>query len=486
MLLRDLVKGLNPVEIKGDLNVEISGIAYDSRKVKNSSMFVCIDGTKVDGHEFIHNAIENGAIALLVQKEVEVPEGISVVRVDNTRYGLAHVSDVFFGHPSGRFNLIGVTGTKGKTTTTYMIKSILEKAGQKVGLIGTLGSRIGDEVLYSERTTPESYDLQALFSEMLEKNVDSAVMEVSSQGLALHRVSCSDYDIGVFTNLSKDHISPNEHSSMEEYLNAKIKLFKMCKKGIVNIDNEYGKEVIRNAECEIFAMGIDNDAGIKAADIEKNPDSVKFKAITPWFSGEIYVNIPGKFTVYNALCAIGVCGLMGIPYDSIRAGLEKVNVPGRAEIVETGRNFTVMIDYAHTPDSLENILTTVKGFAPGRVVCLFGCGGDRDRTKRPIMGEISGRLADFTVITSDNPRTEDPQAIIREIEAGIKGTNAKYITIVDRREAIKYAIVNAQPQDVIILAGKGHETYQTFKDKTIHFDEREVVREILEELKFDS
>jgi len=483
MLLKDLIKGLDIVEIKGDINVDIDGIAYDSRKVKKGSMFVSIDGTKVDGHGFIPSAVENGAKALLVQKEVTVPEGISVVRIKDTRYGLAHVSDAFFGHPSSKFNLVGVTGTKGKTTITYMIKSILEKASQKVGLIGTIANRIGDEVLYTERTTPESYDLQALFFEMLEKKVDTAVMEVSSQGLALHRVSCSDYDIGIFTNISRDHIGPLEHKDFDDYLNAKMKLFKMCKKGIVNIDDEHGEEVIKNAECEILTLGIDKNADIKAADIEKYPDGVRFKATTPWFTGDIYVNIPGKFTVYNALCAIGACGLMGISYENIRAGLEKVNVPGRAEVVETGRDFTVIIDYAHTPDSLENILTTVKEFAPARLVCLFGCGGDRDRTKRPIMGEISGRIADFTIITSDNPRTEEPEAIIREIEAGIKGTGAKYVTIVDRREAIKYAIANAQPQDVIILAGKGHETYQTFKDKTIHFDEREVVKDILEELK---
>lgn len=482
MQLKNLINGLNPVYVKGDTEIEISGIAYDSRKVKNGSLFVCIDGTTTDGHKFISNALENGAKALLVQKDIEAPEGITVIRVDNTRFGLAFVSDAFFHHPSGKLDLIGVTGTKGKTTTTFMIKSILEKAEQKVGLIGTLGSRIGDEVLYSERTTPESYDLQALFSEMLEKKAESVVMEVSSQGLALHRVSCCDYDIGVFTNLSKDHISPNEHASMEDYLEAKTGLFKMCKKGLVNIDNEYGKEVAGKAQCEILTVGIDQDADIKAADIEMHPDSVKFTAVTPWFTGEIKVNIPGKFSIYNALCALGVCGLLGVSHDRVKAGLEKVNVPGRVEIVETGKAYTTIIDYAHTPDSLENVLTTVKNFAPGRLVSLFGCGGDRDRTKRPLMGEISGRIADFTIITSDNPRTEEPVSIINEIEAGIKKTEGEYITIVDRREAIKYALENARAGDVVVLAGKGHETYQTFKDKTIHFDEREVVREVIEEL----
>ncbi|MFZ5985966.1 MAG: UDP-N-acetylmuramoyl-L-alanyl-D-glutamate--2,6-diaminopimelate ligase [Bacillota bacterium] len=480
MLLKELVKGLSITDVSGDLDVEIKDIAYDSRKAKAGSLFVCIEGFKVDGHKFIPQALENGTRAFLVQKDVEVPEGVSVVRVEDTRYALASVSDIFYGHPSGKFNLVGVTGTKGKTTTTYMIKSILEAYGQKVGLIGTISNRIGEEVLPTDRTTPESYDLQELFSEMVEKKVNSVVMEVSSHALELHRVSCSEYDIGIFTNLSRDHL--DFHKTFENYLNAKIKLFKMCKKGLINIDNEYGREVVDNALCEVYTMGIDNKADIRAVDIVKHSDSVEFKVISPWFSGDIKVNIPGKFTIYNALGAIGSCALMGIPFEYISKGLKNVTVPGRAEIVDLGKDYTVMIDYAHSPDSLENILTTVKGYAPGRVVCVFGCGGDRDRTKRPVMGEISGKLADFTVVTSDNPRTEDPEAIIKDIEEGIKKAGAAYITIVDRREAIKYAIENARPKDIILLAGKGHETYIILKDKTIHFDEREVVREILDEL----
>jgi UDP-N-acetylmuramoyl-L-alanyl-D-glutamate--2,6-diaminopimelate ligase len=482
MLLKDLINGLNTVNIKGDINIEISDIAYDSRKAKEGSLFVCIDGTVVDGHEFIPDALANGAKALLVQKDVDVPESISTVHVSDTRYGLAYVSDSFFGHPSRKFSLIGITGTKGKTTTTYMVKAMLEAEKHKVGLIGTIANRIGDEVLYTERTTPESYDLQSLFAEMAEKNVDSVVMEVSSQGLALHRVSRCSFDIGVFTNISEDHIGPREHASFEEYLNSKIKLFKMCKNGLVNIDSQYAGEVIKNANSRILTFGIDKDADIKASEIITYPESVEFRVKTPWGGDKIKVNIPGKFSVYNALGAIGACGLMNVSFDSMKEGLMKVCVPGRVEKVDTGKDFTVIIDYAHSPDSLRNILTTVKDFAPGRIVCLFGCGGDRDRTKRPIMGEISGRIADFTIITSDNPRTEEPSVIVREIEEGIKKTGADYIVIVDRRQAIKYALANAKPNDIIILAGKGHETYQTFKDKTIHFDEREVVREILNEL----
>ncbi|WP_010252190.1 UDP-N-acetylmuramoyl-L-alanyl-D-glutamate--2,6-diaminopimelate ligase [Acetivibrio cellulolyticus] len=480
MLLKELIKDLEIVDVTGDLNLEVNTIAYDSRKTRSGSLFVCVEGFKADGHKFIPQAIENGTRALLVQREVEVPEGITVIRVDDTRYALASVADKFHGHPSGDFNLVGVTGTKGKTTTTYMIKSILEMYGQKTGLIGTISNKIGDEVLPTDRTTPESYDLQELFGEMVEKQVNSVVMEVSSHALDLHRVSCSEFDIGVFTNLSRDHL--DFHKTFENYLAAKIKLFKMCKKGLINVDSEYGRKVVENAECEVYTFGIDSSADIRAVDIVKHPDSVEFKVITPWFTGDIAVNIPGKFSVYNALGAIGSCALMGIPLEYIQKGLKNVTVPGRAEVVQTGTDYTIIIDYAHSPDSLENILTTVKGYAPARVISLFGCGGDRDKTKRPIMGEISGKLADFTVITSDNPRTEEPAAIINDIEEGIKKTTSAYITIVDRREAIKYAMQHAQPKDIIVLAGKGHETYIMLNDKTIHFDEREVVREILDEM----
>lgn len=486
MLLEKLVDGLSIVSIKGRTDIDISDIAYDSRKAKKGSLFVCIDGMTVDGHKFIPSALENGAAALLVQKEVDAPENVAVVRIDDTRYGLAHVSDIFFNHPSGKLRLIGVTGTKGKTTTTYMIKAILEQAGEKVGLIGTIANLIGNEVLYAQRTTPESYDLQSLFAEMLEKDVGSVVMEVSSQGLALHRVSCCDYDIGIFTNITSDHIGPREHRDFDDYLNAKIKLFGMCKQALINADAEHADKVIENARCRFLTFGIEKAADIRAYDIVKHSTGVDFKLASPWGNEEIRVSIPGKFNVYNALAAIGACGLSGISMEHVKKGLENVKVKGRAEVIETGRGFTVMIDYAHNAVSLDNILTTVKDYAPGRVVCVFGCGGDRDKARRFEMGEVSGKLADFTIITSDNPRTEDPQAIVNDIEVGIKRTNGSYIKIVERYEAIKYAMESAKPLDIIILAGKGHETYQEFKDKTIHFDEREVVAEILEEMKKNS
>jgi len=482
MLFRDLIKGLDVLDVKGDLDIEIKDVAYDSRKVKKGSLFVCIDGMTTDGHKYIPSALENGAVALLVQKDVPAVDGVTIVKIKDTRFGLASVSDALFRHPSGRLNLIGVTGTKGKTTTTHMIKSILEHSGQKTGLIGTIANMIGDEILYAQRTTPESYDLQSLFDEMLEKGVKSVSMEVSSQGLALDRVGCCEFNIGIFTNITSDHIGPKEHKDFDDYLNAKAKLFTMCKKGVINIDDPHTDRIMKNATCEIITYGIEKEADIRAYDIVKHSTGVDFKISSRWGSDTIRVNIPGKFNVYNAMAAIGACFLSGASMEDIKAGLASVKVKGRAEVVETGRDFTVMIDYAHNAVSLENILTTVKDYAQGRVVCLFGCGGDRDRTRRFEMGEVSGKFADFTIITSDNPRTEDPDAIINDIETGIRKTTGKYIKITERREAIKYAIANARPKDIIILAGKGHETYQEFKDKTIHFDEREVVAEILEEL----
>jgi UDP-N-acetylmuramoyl-L-alanyl-D-glutamate--2,6-diaminopimelate ligase len=484
LLLRELVKGLDIKSIQGSLDIDIDNIAYDSRKTRQGTLFVCIEGTVVDGHLYINDAIENGTKAFLVQKQVEVPEGITVIEIEDTRYGLAYVADTFFKHPSEKFNLIGITGTKGKTTTSYMVKAILEAANQKIGLIGTVANLVGDEVLYAARnTTPESYDLQCLFSDMVDKKVDSTVMEVSSQGLELHRVARCNFDIGVFTNFSRDHIGPKEHATIEDYFNAKAKLFKICKKAIINIDIEYGKKIAELAECDVVTYGLTKDADIRATEIVKKTLHTSFRLTSPWGSTTIETDLQGEFNVYNALAAIGACCLIpGITLEHVKAGLLNVNVPGRMETVRTGGNYSVLIDYAHTPDSLEKVLSTVKEFANGRVVSIFGCGGDRDSGKRPQMGMISGNIADFSIITSDNPRTEEPERIINDIEAGIEKTNGKYIKITDRRQAIKFALENVQDGDIIILAGKGHETYQQFKDKTIHFDEREVVDELLVEL----
>lgn len=479
MLLKDLLEGLDIKNIKGNLNHDITDVTYDSRNAGKGSLFVCIEGFTTDGHKYISSAISNGTEVLLVQKDVEVPDNITVIKIDDTRYGLAFVSNKFFEKPSLNFNLTGVTGTKGKTTITYMIKSILEASGQKTGLIGTINNMIGDEVLYGERTTPESRDLQFLFAKMRDRKVNSVVMEVSSHGLELHRVSCSNYDTGVFTNLYYDHVGEGEiHKSMNEYFNAKAKLFDLCKKGLINIDNAYGKKLIQKTHIEVYTYGIENNADFKAVNIKKSTDSVEFRLLTPWSSDDIKVGIPGRFNVYNALAAIGACCLMNISMTDIKKGLEGIKVPGRLEVVDTGRDFTVIVDYAHNAVSLKNVLATCREFTPGRLICVFGCGGNREGRRRS-MGEISGEMADFTVITSDNPRLEKPENIIKEIEEGIKKTNGEYVSIVDRKDGIKYAVDNASPGDVIVVAGKGHETYQQFKDKTIHFDDREVVREIL-------
>lgn len=482
MLLKDLLNDINILEVKGNVELDIRGVTYDSRKSLPGYLFICIDGFSTDGHQFAQQAVDNGAIALVVEKDITIIGEVTIIKVSNSREALAVVSAQWFGNPSKDLKLIGITGTKGKTTTTYMISSILEKAGHTVGLIGTVANCIGNEKIPARRTTPESYDLQEMFEKMRDKGADTIVMEVSSQGLKLHRVSSCDFDIGVFTNFSKDHIGGFEHPDMEDYFNSKKKLFSMSKMGIVNIDSPHGEKIIEGAPCQVFTYAIEKDADIRAQNIITNSDSVEFDCISPWFIRRFKVSVPGLFSVYNALAAISVCGLQGVDPDFICEGLKVVQIPGRAEIVPTpGKPYTVMIDYAHTPDSLDNILSTVKDFVKGRLISVFGCGGDRDRSKRPAMGEISGHIADFTIITSDNPRTEEPSKIISDIEEGIKRTEGKYMVIEDRTEAIRHAMEMAEKDDVIVLSGKGHETYQIFRDKTIHYDEREIVENILRE-----
>ncbi len=483
MVLKHLVANLSCELLSGDYNVEISDITYDSRKVKPGSLFLCIDGVVTDGHRYIANAIASGAVAIMVQKDVDPVPGVTFLKTENTRYAMANLADTFFAHPSKKMQMIGVTGTKGKTTTTFMLKHIYKAAGIETGLVGTIQNMIGEHAQYAERTTPEAYDLHLLFAKMLDANINTCIMEVSSQGLYLDRVACIQYDIGVFTNLSPDHIGPGEHASMEEYAFQKAKLFQRCKKGLINIDSPYANTMMKDATCEIYTFGIEQEADFCAKNIVTHPDGVSFTLQCPYGTTEIKTCVPGLFSVYNALAAIGAALLSGnVTLEAAKVGIADVKVPGRAESVPTNGDYSIIIDYAHNPDSFINILTTVKGYAQGRVVFLFGCGGDKQRP-RELMGETAGRYADFSIITSDNPRTEDPLSIMLDLEKGIKKTDGKYILIVDRKEAIKYAILNAQPKDVIILAGKGHETYQIFKDKTIHFDEREVVAEILEELK---
>ena len=414
-------------------------------------------------------------------KKFNLNEDITLIVSQDTREFLALASSNFYKNPSSKFKLIGITGTKGKTTTTFMIKEILEKAGKKVGLVGTIATYInGKKIQDSDRTTPESLELQRLFAKMVEENVEYVVMEVSSQSLKLHRVDGCQFDIVAFTNLSEDHISEKEHPDMQDYFESKLKLFKMCKTGFVNIDDIHGNKIpAMFPESDITAYGIDNTGNFLAKDITITNSYVDFKVKITDRNERIKVDIPGRFTVYNALAAIGICKKIGISSDIIKEALEKIKVPGRSEMIENKLNIPIMIDYAHSPESLQNILQAVSSYTRGRVISVFGCGGDRDSRKRPIMGEISGKVADYTIITSDNPRTEDPKLIVNEIEEGIKKTKGKYEVIVDRTEAIKKAIKMANKNDIIVLAGKGHEPYQEINGVKYPFDERIIVNEII-------
>ena len=483
MKLLEVLKGIEGVDIKGDSEREITGIAYDSRAVKAGDMFVAIVGFKTDGHMYLESAISNGAQVICVEENaqiIDIPADVTVVSCKNTRQLLALASCNFYNHPSRDFKLVGVTGTKGKTTTTYMIKTVLEKAGKKVGLIGTIANMIGDKSVEASRTTPESSDLQKLFREMADEKCDVVVMEVSSHSLALDRVLGCSFDMGVYTNLSQDHL--DFHETFDNYLDAKAKLFKMCKEGFVNCDDMYSRKLMAQATCPLTTYGIDNNPYVSARDIIITNSYSEFKMSFNRMMQKIKVGIPGRYTVYNALAAICVCAKLGCSVEDMILGLEQVMVPGRSEIVPNTRNLTVMVDYAHTPASLEGILRAVKTYTKGKVICVFGCGGDRDRAKRPMMGEIAGKLATYTVITSDNPRSEEPKEIIKEIEEGIKKTKGKYTVIVDRAKAIDHAIRQAKRNDIVLIAGKGHETYQEINGEKIHFDDREIALESLKKL----
>lgn len=490
MELKKLLLGIENFKSKGDMQLDIKKVASNSKKVVPNSLFVAIKGYDFDGHEYIEEAVKNGAVAVMLDmsadfKKINIPKGITVIITDDTRKALARVSCNFFGNPSRYFKLIGVTGTKGKTTTTYMIKSILEKAGYKVGLIGTIANYIGEDCLgFSDRTTPESIELQELFYKMARQKVDYVVMEVSSQSLKLNRVEGTNFDYAIFTNLYKDHISLKEHTDMNEYFESKLKLFQMTPKGFVNSDDFKCNKIINGAKnCDIKTYAVDNKADLLAKDITITNISVDFKVKLGNKNERIKVNIPGRYSVYNALAAISFANSIGIDAEKIKEGLENIVVPGRNELVPNKEELAIMIDYAHTAESLENILQATKTYTPGRVICVFGCGGDRDKEKRPRMGEVAGRLADYSIVTSDNPRTEKPEDIIAQIEKGIVKTKGKYEVIVDRKKAIEKAIKMMNKRDIVILAGKGHEVYQEINGEKRPFDERQIVKEILGEKK---
>ncbi len=487
MQLKEILVGIEGLKVRGNLEVEITHLDKDSRNIKEGGLFVAIKGFDSDGHDYVETAISQGAKAVVLQEGVttdlikKIPAEITVVVAKDTRYALAICSCNFYKNPSRKFKLIGVTGTKGKTTTTFMIKKILEKAGRKVGLVGTIATYIGDKKLEdSDRTTPESNKLQAIFAQMVEAGCDTVVMEVSSQSLKLHRVAGCDFDIGVFTNFSEDHISPKEHSDMEDYYSSKVQLFKMCKTAFINADDYHVAKLPKLVpECNITTYGIDNFCNVLAKDITITNSYVDFKVKIGMKNERMKTCIPGRFSVYNSLAAICVAEKLGVTAEQMKEALEEVRVPGRSELVNNKKDLTIMIDYAHSPESLENILNAVKSYTRGRVISVFGCGGDRDPGKRPIMGEISGRIADFTIITSDNPRTEDPQKIVDQIEEGIKKTKGKYIVVVDRIEAIREAIKMADKKDIVVLAGKGHEPYQEINGIKYPFDERIIVNSII-------
>ncbi len=491
MKLRDLIESIT-AEVKGDPDIEITGVSSSTSLVEPGNCFICIRGFKTDGHTFAEKARELGAAAIVMDdrnsfenfanasKEQISAGNLTLVLTSSSRHAAAMLADTFYGHPSGKLRLTGVTGTKGKTTTTLMIKKIMDTAGRKTGLVGTMYNMIGDEKIETDRTTPEALVLQPLLKRMADCGVSDCIMEVSSQGLKLERVGGCEYSTCVFTNLSRDHIGDTEHPDMEDYAASKAKLFGMCQNGLFNRDSDWFERLSRDATCKVYTYGIDNPADFRAENICYGSDFVEYELCGLCPRTKIRVNIPGKFSVYNSMAAAACAYLEGVPVSVSAEALSDIVVKGKAEVVPTGRDFTVMIDYAHNPDSFINIITTVKAFAK-RVVFLFGAGGDRNRP-RALMGETAAKYADFTIITSDNPRTEDPAKIVADIEEGARRTGKPYVCIIDRREAIWYAIKNARSGDVIILAGKGHETTQIFKDRTVPFDERTVVREALDSL----
>lgn len=483
-----MLAGIEINKIQGDTTIEITGIAYDSRKVEEGNVFVCIKGYKTDGHQYIADALKKGASALIVEDAV-TGENISgtVIEVSDSRKALSKLSSNYFDNPTDQIKVMGVTGTNGKTTFTYMVHQIFKAAQEPCAVLGTISYQIGDHRYTSTNTTPESYELQKMFKEMLKENIQSCVMEVSSHSLALNRVEDIQFDYGVYTNLTPDHL--DFHSGFDDYFNSKKKLFyKTRKANIVNIDDSYGKVLIEDIlqlNVKAFTYGIDEPADFQAKKVQISDRSSDFDV---WYKkqllGHLCIPIPGKFSVYNALASAATCFAAGIPFEIIKKGLESIKgVPGRFELVENDKDYLVIVDYAHTPDALEKVLNTINSFKKGRVISVFGCGGDRDRTKRSLMGKAAGQLSDYCIITSDNPRNEDPVQILEDTKKGIIETKCTYEVIEDRYEAIKRAIEIYKKNDTILLAGKGHETYQVIKDKTIHFDDREVSKEIINGMK---
>lgn len=483
MRLKELLSKLEYRCLAGSVEQPVTELVYDSRKAVPGGVFVCISGAVRDGHDFIEEVIKKGITAIVVEREMKAPEGVTVILTENTRIALAFMSADYFGNPAEQLTTIGITGTKGKTTTAYMVQSILLDAGIKTGLIGTIETIIGEKRMPANNTTPESYLVQKTFREMADAGIACVVMEVSSQGLMLHRVGGFTFDYGIFTNLEPDHIGPNEHKDLDDYIRCKAMLFQQCRHGIVNQDDAHVNQILQGHTCQVETFGFSEDADLRAVDVKLLKKQGRLGVsygIRGLLNMEAEIDIPGKFSVYNSLTAIAICRHFHVSPENIKAALGRVKVKGRVELVQASDQYTMIIDYAHNAMSLESILTTLREYQPKRLVCLFGCGGNRDRQRRFLMGQVSSRLADLTVVTSDNPRKEEPMAIIEDILTGIRKESGNYVTIPDRKEAIAYCMEHAKEGDVIVLAGKGHETYQEVNGVKYRMDERELIQDILD------
>ena len=484
MNLLSLLEHLEYKCLQGSTEQEVSSVVYDSRKVEEGSLFICIRGAVVDGHKFIPDVVAKGAKTLIVEEAVEAPEDVTVIQVEDTRYAMAFISAAWFGHPAEKLKTIGITGTKGKTTTTYMVKSILENAGYKVGLIGTIEAVIGEKHIPAANTTPESYMVQKYFHDMVEAGCDAVVMEVSSQGLMLHRTQGFVFDFGIFTNIEPDHIGPNEHKDFDDYLHCKSMLLRQCKVGIVNRDDEHFDRIIEGHTCKLETYGFSEKADLRAEDARlvgrKGYLGISYH-VKGLMDFPVEIDIPGKFSIYNSLTAIAICRHFKVSEENIIKALKVARVKGRIEMIKVSDEFTLMIDYAHNAMALESLLSTLKEYNPKRIVCMFGCGGNRSKLRRYEMGEVSSKLADLTVVTSDNPRNEEPMDIINDILVGVHKADGAYVTIPDRKEAIRYCMEHAEDGDIIVLAGKGHEDYQEIKGVKHHMDERELIADIIRE-----
>jgi UDP-N-acetylmuramoyl-L-alanyl-D-glutamate--2,6-diaminopimelate ligase len=498
IILSTLLQGLDYTLLAGDLKSRITSVEYDSRKVNESGLFVAIKGFTSDGHGFIKKALESGAACIVAEKTRDIlsddelialagEHNAAVVTTDDTRKAIAILSANFYEHPEDRLDLVGVTGTKGKTTVTFMLHEILKRDDHGTGLMGTVCNLVGDEKRKASHTTPESHEIYEFLEELARKNFDSCVMEVSSQGLKLDRVYGLKFDVGCFTNLYEDHIAPNEHPDMEDYLNCKLKIFDSSAIGVVNRDCDVADKVLEYAtsRCRVYTYGLTSESDCYATDIKTvrkgSVTGTEFNVVSPWYEGPMFVSLAGKFNVYNALCAICVAGILKVSYPKVKAALGMVRVPGRLQAVENNLGVNILVDYAHNAASLENVLNTLREYTPGRIITVFGCGGNRSVTRRFEMGEVSGNLSDYTIITSDNPRKEEPSEIIANIVTGMEKTSGKYETEIDRTTAIYKAIDMAKEGDTVLIAGKGHEDYQIFADKTIYFDDSVTAAEAVRE-----